>query len=225
MTAPALKIPYHPDVGICRYVNVFPLTSNLNRRRKLKRHRESEKMITINVKPLVYLKTKPVPIGREKTISQNTLKGRILKYRSNERLVDTQYATLLGLYSLSWQTSDREISWSLEAGRFGFKLFQLLRNLVGTSAVALSRCLSISKAIGWLKHPISRFRDFSRSYGKTSYCLVNRGPEHINAFKHVRNTAGSKTCSSVQMCCLSLQVPVSYTHGTRIYSSLCIQIY
>ena len=40
----------------------------------------------------------------------------------------------LGLYSLSGKTSYRKISWSLEAARFGFKLFQSLWNLAGTSA-------------------------------------------------------------------------------------------
>ena len=36
-----------------------------------------------------------------------------------------------GLYSLSGETSYRKISWSLEATRFGFKLFQSLWNLTG----------------------------------------------------------------------------------------------
>ena len=46
----------------------------------------------------------------------------------------------LGLYSLSEQTSYRKISWSLEAMRFGFRLFRLLWNLTGNSAVVLPRC-------------------------------------------------------------------------------------
>ena len=83
----------------------------------------------------------------------------------------------LGLYSLSGKTSYRNISWSLEAARFGFKLFQSLWNLAGTSAALLPRCLSNYRAIRPLQHPISRLRDFTRFGGKTSYCLVNRGPE------------------------------------------------
>ena len=63
---------------------------------------------------------------------------------------------ILGLYSLRGKTSYRKISWSLEAARFGFKLFQSLWNLAGTSA---------------LQNPIS-----ARFGGKTSYRLVNRGP-------------------------------------------------
>ena len=39
-------------------------------------------------------------------------------------LVVVLCATLQGLYSLSGKTSYRKISWSLEAARFGFKLFQ-----------------------------------------------------------------------------------------------------
>ena len=81
-----------------------------------------------------------------------------------------------GLYSLSGKTSYRKISWSLEAARFGFKLFQSLWNLAGTSAAMLPRCLSNFRAIRPLQHPISRLRDFTRFGGKTSYRLVNRGP-------------------------------------------------
>ena len=52
-----------------------------------------------------------------------------------------------GLYSLSGQTSYRKILWSLEALRFGFKLFKSFWNLTGTSAAKLRRCLSNVKAI------------------------------------------------------------------------------
>ena len=83
---------------------------------------------------------------------------------------------LQGLYSLSGKTSYRKISWSLEAARFGFKLFQSLWNLAGTSAALLPRCLSNFRAIRPLQHPISLLRDFTRFGGKTSYRLVNRGP-------------------------------------------------
>ena len=82
----------------------------------------------------------------------------------------------LRLYSLSGKTSYRKISWSLEAARFGFKLFQSLWNLAGTSAALLPRCLSNFRAIRPLHHPISRLRDFMRFGGKTPYRLVNRGP-------------------------------------------------
>ena len=81
-----------------------------------------------------------------------------------------------GLYSLSGKTSYRKISWSLEAARFRFELFQSLWNLAGTSAALLPRCLSNFRAIWPLQHPISRLRDFTRFGGKTSYHLVNRGP-------------------------------------------------
>ena len=81
----------------------------------------------------------------------------------------------LGLYSLSGKTSYHKISWSLEAARFGFRLFQLVWNLTGTSAAAPPRCLSNFIAIRSLHHPISRLRDFTRFGGKTSYRLVNRG--------------------------------------------------
>ena len=83
--------------------------------------------------------------------------------------------SLLGLYSLSGKTSYRKISWSLEAARFGFKLFQSLWNLAGTSAALLPRYLPNFRAIRALQHPISRLRHFTRFGGKTSYRLVNRG--------------------------------------------------
>ena len=82
----------------------------------------------------------------------------------------------LGLYSLSGKTSYCKISWSLDAARIGFKLFQSLWNLAGTSAALLLRCLSNFRAIRPLQHPISRLRDFTRFGGKTSYRLVNKGP-------------------------------------------------
>ena len=47
-----------------------------------------------------------------------------------------------GLSLLSGRASYRKISWSLEAVRFGFKLFQSLWNWTGTSAAILLRCLS-----------------------------------------------------------------------------------
>ena len=78
---------------------------------------------------------------------------------------------LLGLYSLSGKTSYRKISWSLEAARFGFKLFQ---------SALLPRCLSNFRAIRPLQHPISRLRDFTRFGGKTSYRLMNRGPDLLS---------------------------------------------
>ena len=82
-----------------------------------------------------------------------------------------------GLYSLSRKTSYRKISWRLEVARFGFRLFQLLWDLTGTSAATLPRCLSNFSAKRSLQHSISRLRDFTRFGGKTSYRLVNRGPE------------------------------------------------
>ena len=85
-------------------------------------------------------------------------------------------ALLQGIYSLSGRTSYRKISWSLEAVRFGFRLFQSLWNLPGTTVAALQRCLSNCRAKRSLKHPISRLQEFRGSCGKTSVRLVNSGP-------------------------------------------------
>ena len=82
----------------------------------------------------------------------------------------------LGLYSLSGKTSYRQISWSLETARLGVIMIVSLWNLTGISAALLPRCLLNFRAIGKVKTRISRLRDFTRSCGKTSYRLVNRGP-------------------------------------------------
>ena len=52
-----------------------------------------------------------------------------------------------GLCSLSGKTSYCKISWSLEAARFGFSLYQSLLNLTGTSAALLPKCLSNCRVI------------------------------------------------------------------------------
>ena len=77
-----------------------------------------------------------------------------------------------GLYSLSGKTSYRQISWSLEAARLDVAIVVLLWNLTGTSAAALPNFRAIVK----VQTRISRLRDFTRSCGKTSYRLLNRGP-------------------------------------------------
>ena len=109
----------------------------------------------------------------------------------------------LGLYSLSGKTSYRKISWNLEAARFGFKFFQSLWNLAGTSAALLPRCLSNFRAIRLLQHPISRLRDFTRFGGKTSYRLVNRGPcfyWHLLRNPYIFNIKLYKLCTRFALC-------------------------
>ena len=80
------------------------------------------------------------------------------------------------LYSLSGRASYGKISWSLEAARFGFRLFQSFWILRGTSAATLPRCLSNFRAVVWLQYQISRLRYFTSFGCKMSYRLVNRGP-------------------------------------------------
>ena len=78
---------------------------------------------------------------------------------------------ILGLYSLSGQTSYCKISWSLEARIFRFRLQQSLWNLTATSTVALPRCLSNFRVIRSLQHQMSQLRVFTRFGSKMSYCL------------------------------------------------------
>ena len=74
------------------------------------------------------------------------------------------------------KTSYRKISQSLEAAKFVFRIVRSLWNLTGTSAAMLPMCLSNFKAMRQSKLPISRLRDFTRSYEKTSYRILKRGP-------------------------------------------------
>ena len=81
-----------------------------------------------------------------------------------------------GLYSLSGKTSYHQISWSLEAARLGVVMIASLWNLTGILAALVPRCLLNFRAIRKIRTRISRHWDFTRSCGKTSYPLVNRGP-------------------------------------------------
>ena len=72
------------------------------------------------------------------------------------------------------------ISWSLEAAKFGFRLFHSFWNLASTSTAALPSCLSIVREIRLSWQPTSRLRVFTRFGGKTSYCLANRGPGDLS---------------------------------------------
>ena len=87
----------------------------------------------------------------------------------------------LGLYSLSGKMFYHQISWSFEAARLGVMMIISLWNLTGISAVQLPRCLSNFRAIRNDSNQISRIRDFTRSCGKTSVRLVNRGPKVVFA--------------------------------------------
>ena len=78
--------------------------------------------------------------------------------------------------SISEKTSYRQISWSLEAARFVFRIVWSLWNLTGTSAALLPMCLSNFKAIQQFKVPISWLRNFTRSDDKTSFRILRRGP-------------------------------------------------
>ena len=81
-----------------------------------------------------------------------------------------------GPVSISEKTSFRKISLSLEVARFVSRIVRSLWNLTGTSAALLPMCLSNFKAIRQFKVPISWLRDFTRSYEKTSFRILRRGP-------------------------------------------------
>ena len=93
-----------------------------------------------------------------------------------EKQANTMAVDGLGPVSISEKTSFRKISSSLEAARFVFRIVRSLWNLTGTSAAVLPMCLSNFKAIRQFKVPISWLRDLTRSYEKTSFRILRRGP-------------------------------------------------
>ena len=84
---------------------------------------------------------------------------------------------VLGPVLISEKTSCLKISWSLNAVRFAFRIVRSLWNLTGTSAALLLTCLSNFTAKLYFNLPISRLRDFTRSYDKTFYRILKRGPD------------------------------------------------
>ena len=131
------------------------------------------------------------------TLDPNLVKSRLPPQWLNcfQILPGKRMHSTLGLYSLSGKTSYCQISWSLEAARLDVAMVVSLWNLTGTSAAALPRYLPNFRAIGKVSTRISRLRDFTRSCGKTSYRLVNRGPENAwlaKSFSKKRQNLQSK---------------------------------
>ena len=85
----------------------------------------------------------------------------------------------LGPVSISDKTSYMKFSRSLEAARFLFRLVRSHWNLTGTTAAVLPKCQSNFKAMRSFKRSISWLRDFTRSYDKTPYRILKRGPAVI----------------------------------------------
>ena len=81
------------------------------------------------------------------------------------------YSDIQGLYSLSGWTS-RKVSKS-----WGFPIALKIDRHIGSSAAKLSVKFQSDTII---MNPISRLRDFARSYDKTSVRLMNRGPGLID---------------------------------------------
>ena len=93
---------------------------------------------------------------------------------SNVRIIGMYGFGKLGPVSISDKTSYRKISWSLEVARLLVWIIASLWNLTAASAAVLPRCLSNFRAIGRFQTPISRLRDFTRSYHKTSYRILKQ---------------------------------------------------
>ena len=85
----------------------------------------------------------------------------------------TQKKTDSGPLFTKWVDVLPQDMWSLEAARFGFRLFQSLWNLTAALPIMPVKF----RAILSLQHPISRLRDFARFDDKTSCRLVNEAQD------------------------------------------------
>ena len=88
-----------------------------------------------------------------------------------------------GLYSQSGKTSYRKISWSLDAERFGFYLSS--RSEIDShidSHIVAEMSVKFQSNTTIITSNLAALR-LQRFGGKTSYRLVNRGPELIYVFK------------------------------------------
>ena len=117
----------------------------------------------------------------------------------------------LCLYSLRSKTPYRQISQSLEAERLDVLIIVSFSNVTGVSAAPLPRCMSNFRAIGIIYTQISRLGDFTRSRGKTSFRLRNRGPvlfsTLINPYKHNLLTICTQfSCVSFSVVIVSIPV-------------------
>ena len=74
------------------------------------------------------------------------------------------------------RTSQRQISWSLEAAELDVIQIGSLWNLTGISAELLPRCLPKCRAIGKVYTRISQLRDFTRSCAKKIRPLSEQRP-------------------------------------------------
>ena len=113
--------------------------------------------------------------------------------------------TTQGLYLLSGQMSYRKTLRSVKAAKFAFRLSHSLWNLAGTLAAVLS---NVRVIWSWY-HPILWLQDFKRFDSKTSYCLVNRGPDCDAIWHHQAWKRQGKCYTSVDQifielleCCL-----------------------
>ena len=99
------------------------------------------------------------------------------------RVAIMQDSAYTGAVLISHKTSHRKISRNLVGAR-SIRVFQSVWNLTGASAAVLPRRLPNFKAIQAFQHPLSRIRDFARSYNKTSDESVPRLLVELENIKH-----------------------------------------
>ena len=124
------------------------------------------------------LKWQYVSIGFDNGLAPN-------RRQSNNKWLDmsqitkpTQFLPMPWHFCFDHKPVYRKISLSLGSREICIRIVRSLWNLTGTSAALLSMSRSNFKAIRWCKLPISRLRDFPRSYDKMPYQILKRGPVH-----------------------------------------------
>ena len=135
--------------------------------------------------PVVDIFSKKIKLKSKQSLSPSNLIRLMTSWYMQEM---PQLVLFLYLNMLGWRlcfvsslttgplfTKHRKISWSREAARLDVILIVSPWSLTGISAALLSICLSNFRATVQVYTRISRFRDFTRYCGKTSYRLVNRG--------------------------------------------------
>ena len=120
---------------------------------------------------------------------------------------------ILGLYSLSRTTYYRQIPGSLGTTRLGVVSFW---HLAGISTAALPKWLSNIRAIGKVKPRILRLRVFVNYCRKTSFYLMNRGPDPRSMSQTLVQWLGLSDCLNIKHASIYIYIYI------YIYSSCMI---
>ena len=126
--------------------------------------------------------------------------------------------SILSPVSISGKKSSGKFSWSLKSARLTALLVSFW-NLIGTSEAVSPRCLSNFRAIGSFSIPVSRLRDFTRSYDNAFYRILKQDPavrlnKKMSSYQYRKSHCGDKTV-----------VRSSYLHNGISYTGKMLSLY